>query len=89
MFPPAVDTLFGDASASAADHRPHQQGPNVSPETSRNPEPTTTPDGGVEGSPAPTLIERVVASPVSRSAYASVVVHVLLGILLDRFVLLS
>ena len=54
----------------------------MSLESSRNPEPTTTPDGGVEGSPAPTLIERVVASPVSRSAYASVVVHVLLGILL-------
>ena len=54
----------------------------MSPETSRNPEPPTTPDGGVDGSPAPTLIERVVASSVSRSAYASVVVHVLLGILL-------
>ena len=54
----------------------------MSPETSRNPEPPTTPAGGVDGSPTPTLIERVVASPVSRSAYASVVVHVLLGILL-------
>ena len=62
--------------------RPLQQGPNVSLESSRNPEPPTPPDAGAEGALAPTWIERVVASPVSRSAYASVVAHVLLGILL-------
>ena len=54
----------------------------MSLESSRNPEPTTPPDAGAEGALAPTWIERVVASPVSRSAYASVVAHVLLGILL-------
>ena len=62
--------------------RPLQQGPNVLPESSRNPEPPTPPDADVDGASAPTWIERVVASPVSRSAYASVVAHVLLGILL-------
>ena len=54
----------------------------MSLESSRNPEPPTPPDAGAEGALAPTWIERVVASPVSRSAYASVVAHVLLGILL-------
>jgi hypothetical protein len=62
--------------------RPLLQGPNVSTESSLNPEPATPPDAGVDGALAPTWIERVVASPVSRSAYASVVAHVLLGILL-------
>ena len=54
----------------------------MSLESSRNPEPPTPPDDGAEGALTPTWIERVVASPVSRSAYASVVAHVLLGILL-------
>jgi len=58
----------------------------VSPEPPRT---TVPPDpappagsGSVVAASEPTWIERVVASPVSRSTYASVVVHVLVGILL-------
>lgn len=45
--------------------------------------PATSAAAGADGpSREPTWIERVVASPVSRSAYASVLAHVLAGILL-------